>query len=140
MRSQRANVRRGSELSNRNELLQNAVQQSAVAQRQNLDPTPAPSPAVEGISQPLWVDSQLLLARRVESAGTTLIQGCWLDWPRIKQELLDSIRPLLPDADDVIVIRPMAYLSFTFDHRILDGQGADGFLAAVKAHLEAYSG
>jgi pyruvate/2-oxoglutarate dehydrogenase complex dihydrolipoamide acyltransferase (E2) component len=48
--------------------------------------------------------------------------------------------PLLPDAGDVIAIRPMAYLSFTFDHRVLDGQGADGFLVAVKAFLEDYSG
>lgn len=46
---------------------------------------------------------------------------------------------LLPDADDVIAIRPMAYLSFTFDHRILDGQGADGFLLAVKRFLEGYT-
>lgn len=46
--------------------------------------------------------------------------------------------PLLPDAEDVIAIRPMAYLSFTFDHRVLDGQGADGFLAAVKSFLEDY--
>ena len=27
----------------------------------------------------------------------------------------------------------MAYLSFTFDHRVLDGAGADRFLAAVEA-------
>ena len=47
--------------------------------------------------------------------------------------------PLLPDADDVIAIRPMAYLSFTFDHRVLDGQSADGFLATVKAFLENYA-
>ncbi len=46
---------------------------------------------------------------------------------------------LLPDADDVIAIRPMAYLSFTFDHRVLDGQGADGFLLAVKRFLEGYA-
>jgi 2-oxoglutarate dehydrogenase E2 component (dihydrolipoamide succinyltransferase) len=46
--------------------------------------------------------------------------------------------PLLPDAEDALVIRPMAYLSFTFDHRVLDGQGADGFLAVVKAFLEDY--
>ncbi len=46
--------------------------------------------------------------------------------------------PLLPDAEDALVIHPMAYLSFTFDHRVLDGQGADGFLAAVKAFLEDY--
>lgn len=46
---------------------------------------------------------------------------------------------LLPNADDTIAIRPMAYLSFTFDHRILDGQGADGFLLAVKRSLESYA-
>lgn len=46
--------------------------------------------------------------------------------------------PLLPDAEDTLAIRPMVYLSFTFDHRILDGQAADGFLAALKRFLEAY--
>jgi 2-oxoglutarate dehydrogenase E2 component (dihydrolipoamide succinyltransferase) len=45
---------------------------------------------------------------------------------------------VLPDSEDYISVRPMAYLSFTFDHRILDGQGADGFLAAVKEFLEGY--
>jgi 2-oxoglutarate dehydrogenase E2 component (dihydrolipoamide succinyltransferase) len=45
---------------------------------------------------------------------------------------------LLPGPDDYLAIRPMAYLSFTFDHRILDGAGADTFLAAVKAYLEQY--
>ena len=48
--------------------------------------------------------------------------------------------PLLPDPDDAIAIRPMAYLSFTFDHRVLDGAGADLFLMAVKEFLEDYSG
>jgi 2-oxoglutarate dehydrogenase E2 component (dihydrolipoamide succinyltransferase) len=48
--------------------------------------------------------------------------------------------PLLPDPDDAIAIRPMAYLSFTFDHRVLDGQDADRFLAAVKYHLENVQG
>ncbi len=43
---------------------------------------------------------------------------------------------LLPSADDAIVIRPMCYLSYTFDHRVLDGAQADEFLAAVKAKLE----
>lgn len=48
--------------------------------------------------------------------------------------------PLLPDTEDMLAIRPMVYLSFTFDHRILDGQAADGFLAAVKGYLEDYKG
>ena len=46
--------------------------------------------------------------------------------------------PLLPDAEDSIVIRPIAYLSFTFDHRILDGAAADAFVAAVKGELEGW--
>ena len=43
---------------------------------------------------------------------------------------------LLPSADDSIVIRPMCYLSFTFDHRVLDGAQGDAFLTAVKRRLE----
>jgi 2-oxoglutarate dehydrogenase E2 component (dihydrolipoamide succinyltransferase) len=40
--------------------------------------------------------------------------------------------------DDMIAIRPMVYLSFTFDHRILDGRAADAFLARVKGELETW--
>ena len=39
--------------------------------------------------------------------------------------------PLLPDPADYIAIRPVAYLSFPFDHRILDGATADAFMAEV---------
>jgi pyruvate/2-oxoglutarate dehydrogenase complex dihydrolipoamide acyltransferase (E2) component len=38
--------------------------------------------------------------------------------------------------DDAIAIRPMIYLSFVFDHRILDGASADWFLVKVKETLE----
>jgi pyruvate/2-oxoglutarate dehydrogenase complex dihydrolipoamide acyltransferase (E2) component len=37
---------------------------------------------------------------------------------------------------DTIAIRPMVYLSLTFDHRILDGASADGFLGKVVQVLE----
>ena len=37
---------------------------------------------------------------------------------------------------DAIGIRPMAYLSLTFDHRLLDGASADAFLATIVATLE----
>lgn len=40
------------------------------------------------------------------------------------------------DGNDSIAIRPMVYLSFVFDHRILDGASADWFLAKVKETLE----
>jgi 2-oxoglutarate dehydrogenase E2 component (dihydrolipoamide succinyltransferase) len=38
--------------------------------------------------------------------------------------------------NDAIAIRPMAYLSFTFDHRILDGATADYFLGKVVEYLQ----
>jgi 2-oxoglutarate dehydrogenase E2 component (dihydrolipoamide succinyltransferase) len=41
--------------------------------------------------------------------------------------------------DDAIAIRPMVYLSFVFDHRILDGAAADWFLMKVKESLENWS-
>jgi len=41
--------------------------------------------------------------------------------------------------DDAIAIRPMVYLSFVFDHRILDGASADWFLSKVKETLENWA-
>jgi 2-oxoisovalerate dehydrogenase E2 component (dihydrolipoyl transacylase) len=41
--------------------------------------------------------------------------------------------------DDAIAIRPMVYLSFVFDHRILDGASADAFLMKVKETLENWA-
>ncbi len=41
--------------------------------------------------------------------------------------------------DDAIAVRPMVYLSFVFDHRILDGASADWFLAKVKETLENWT-
>mgnify|MGYP002641349972 CR=1 FL=1 len=38
--------------------------------------------------------------------------------------------------NDTIAIRPMVYLSLTFDHRILDGASADHFLAKMVMVLE----
>ena len=40
--------------------------------------------------------------------------------------------------DDAIAIRPMAYLSFTFDHRVLDGASADYFVARIKELIESW--
>ena len=46
-------------------------------------------------------------------------------------------RPVV--VNDAIAIRPMVYLSLSFDHRILDGAGGDKFLSAVKRELENYA-
>ncbi len=37
---------------------------------------------------------------------------------------------------DAIAIRPCAYVTFTFDHRILDGATADAFVRTIKETLE----
>jgi len=38
--------------------------------------------------------------------------------------------------DSEIVIRPMMYLALSYDHRIVDGKGAVGFLKRVKEYIE----
>jgi len=42
------------------------------------------------------------------------------------------------DGMDAIAIRPMAYLTLTFDHRILDGAAADAFMRDLVAYLQSY--
>lgn len=39
---------------------------------------------------------------------------------------------------DAIAIRPCAYISFSFDHRILDGASADAFVADIKQAIEDF--
>src|SRR5881296_3954019 len=43
-------------------------------------------------------------------------------------------RPVV--VDDAIAIRPMAYLSLGYDHRVIDGAVADQFMSIVKRSLE----
>ncbi len=38
--------------------------------------------------------------------------------------------------DDEVVIRPMMYLAFSYDHRIIDGKESVGFLVGIKNLLE----
>jgi len=38
--------------------------------------------------------------------------------------------------DEAIAIRPMGYLSLSFDHRVIDGATADQFMAKVRDYLE----
>ena len=43
-------------------------------------------------------------------------------------------RPVV--VDDAIAIRPMAYLTLGYDHRVIDGAVADAFMSIVKKSLE----
>jgi 2-oxoglutarate dehydrogenase E2 component (dihydrolipoamide succinyltransferase) len=44
-------------------------------------------------------------------------------------------RPVV--VDDQVVIRPMMYLAFSYDHRLIDGREAVSFLVRVKECIEA---
>lgn len=57
----------------------------------------------------------------------------------VKQPVVIGNGSLLPHADDAIVIRPMCWLSLSFDHRLLDGAAADAFLTRVRDALEAWN-
>jgi 2-oxoglutarate dehydrogenase E2 component (dihydrolipoamide succinyltransferase) len=41
------------------------------------------------------------------------------------------------EGEDIIAIRTCAYLSLSFDHRVVDGSDADKFVAFVKNDLES---
>ncbi len=97
-RLQRTRSRVGNELNARNVALQMYTQQEMAQQRLNY-PALASGSVREGVSQPVWIGSQLLLARRVETDDGVLIQGCWLDWPKIKQTLTAEVKDLLPDVE-----------------------------------------
>ena len=80
------------------------------ANRQSAANNPlTPNDAQTSVMTPLWVDGQLLLARQVELGNQRLVQGCWLDWPVLREELLSAVRDLLPAAELLSrAIRPMS--------------------------------
>lgn len=62
-----------------------------------------------------------------------------INQPQIAILGVGAIQKRVVVIEDAIAIRPMVYLSLTFDHRILDGASADGFLSKVVQVLEAWS-
>ena len=91
-RSQRGRSQ-NNDLQSRSTAYQGVAQRAAVEQNRFRDLIQAP-PAVEGVSQPLWLGERLILARRVQSRGKTVIQGCWLDWERLQVRLRDEVADL----------------------------------------------
>lgn len=50
-----------------------------------------------GTMQPMWINDQLILARRIKEGNDVRIQACWLDWPAIESALSEEIKDLLPE-------------------------------------------
>jgi len=65
-------------------------------------PAPAaPSaPVISGITdfRPFWLGEALLLTRRVTAPERQWIQGAWLDWDKLRAELLTAVQDRFPDA------------------------------------------
>lgn len=92
--------RAGNDLQERNRAYQSATQRQVAEQRLNLRNTPPQLKYVsEGVSQPLWLGERLILARRVKMGDEELVQGCWLDWAKIRSELIARYAAGLPDID-----------------------------------------
>jgi len=52
-----------------------------------------------GLVTPLWLEGELVLARRVVLGGGEHVQGCLVDWPALERQLLATVADLLPQAD-----------------------------------------
>lgn len=59
---------------------------------------PQPPAVSEGMMRAVWMDGRLLLARRVAIGHVAYVQGCWLDWDRLRSDLLTDVADLLPGA------------------------------------------
>jgi pyruvate/2-oxoglutarate dehydrogenase complex dihydrolipoamide acyltransferase (E2) component len=74
----------------------------------------------------------------VNNAGTfgTIISVPIINQPHAGILSMDAVvkRPVVIE-DDAIAVRYMMYLCLSFDHRILDGAGAGGFLQAARTKL-----
>jgi signal transduction histidine kinase len=106
----------------RNKRIQSAAAQQSIynttqqQQLETLDVTQQQKPAMKGevqksvvvpeqvgVSRPVWIGDRLIMARRVERGGTTVVQGSWLDWPPLKARLLGEATGQFPQADLVPV-------------------------------------
>ena len=56
-----------------------------------------PKQQMVGVMQPMWLDEHLVLARRVSSGKSSVVQCCWLNWPKIETALKSEVSDLLPD-------------------------------------------
>ena len=77
----------------------------------------------------------------VNNPGTfgTIISVPIINQPHAGILSMDAVvkRPVVIE-DDAIAVRSMMYLCLSFDHRILDGAGAGGFLQAARNKLQSY--
>ena len=92
---------------------------------------------------PRWLDGELVLLRRAVFGSRTVLQGCWLDWPVIRRELLDEVADLLPqetvepivDASQVADVRRLASLPVQLIPGAAGVAEADALLSPLRLSL-----
>ena len=92
-------------------------------------------PKKTGMLKVLWHKGNLLLVRRADLEGRQVVQGCWLDWPAMRKDLLDAVQDLLPgatftslaDNDQVEAVRSLAALPVLLSHGRLVETAVAGF-------------
>ncbi len=68
--------------------------------------------------------------------GGSLFATPIINQPQVAIVGIGTIQKRVVVIQDAIAIRPMVYLSLTFDHRVLDGSTADAFLGAIVKSLQ----
>jgi signal transduction histidine kinase len=106
------------DLTSRGRSFQNYAQQADAQQRKQSAGNAilaTGNDAIAGVSRPLWIGDQLILARRVTQRGELLVQGVWLDWPALKDWLTKSTADLLPE----MLLAPATANTDAASHRLL---------------------
>ena len=89
-------------LKTREAAAQNYAQQSRIQQQafNNVDASVFENKSIrEGVTRPVWIKDKLLLIRRVRQNDKITIQGCWLDWEKIKNDLNEEIADAFPNSE-----------------------------------------
>ncbi len=65
--------------------------------------TPASTPSLPPVAtakplQGFWIEDALLLTREASLDGARVLQGVWLDWPKLREQWLAQVRDLFPQA------------------------------------------
>ncbi len=75
-----------------------ATNELAMVQQKAVNYYNPPALQVSGMARPLWMDSELVLARRLSGIECEQLQGAWLDWPSLSAWLVGLVPDLLPGA------------------------------------------
>jgi signal transduction histidine kinase len=84
---------------NRGQAAQNYAVRTRGVQQMPLPGVSSLPDALEGPSQPLWIGSKLIVARRTRVKSETLIEGCWLDWDLLQVRLKTEVAEIFPGLD-----------------------------------------